>query len=99
MLTIEKKDADTLTLVSDDRNAENMAVQDAFEGMEYPVLAGIWEEAEMGDDGTLRADFTADYWSDLQEALGGVDAPDAAECEQAIIEARRERDGQIAAEG
>lgn len=77
-----------LIVVSDDRNAENVALQECFEGMGYPALAELMEEAETNDEGVLRIEVASDDWADLQEALAFVDVPDGQECSEQVRQAR-----------
>jgi hypothetical protein len=97
MLRIDRLNEDTLTLVSNDANAENVLVQDAAEGMDFPELGDIWAQAEPDENGLLCADFSHELWADLQELLEGVDAPDAPGCIEAIVQARKARDAASAA--
>lgn len=80
--------APLITLVSDDLNAENLAVGDCFEGAEFPELAEKWNATEMNDDGELRVDFPSEEWVDLQEALEIVDLPEGMDLAEEVRQVR-----------
>lgn len=91
-LKVEKLSDDTLRFGSDDESAENVAVEDAFEGMGFPQLHQLWSDAEVGDDGWLWVTVPHEHWPDLREAMDGVDVPDADEIQQEIHTLIRERE-------
>lgn len=68
MLKVERDDAETMVLVSDDANAENAAIQEAVEEG-APHLLENFESCEVGDDGLLRWKLPAPEWSSLMEVL------------------------------
>lgn len=73
MLRIEKAD-DTITFVSDDKNAENNMLGDAInEGA--PHLLGAFEDTPMDDDDLLKFSVARDEWSSVLEILDLLEVP------------------------
>lgn len=70
MLTIARIDATTIRLTSDDADADNAALDDAFEP--YPPLARIFEAVEANEHGDFDIDVPREDWGDLYDALEAV---------------------------
>lgn len=67
MLSIIRSD-DTLTLVSDDKNAENASLGEALEAV-APHLLPDYLEADVGEDGLLRLGVGRDDWESLADVI------------------------------
>lgn len=68
MLTIERTADEILTLVSDDANAENIALSVAVEAA-APHWLKSWNETLVDDEGMLRYAVHRDEWWSLIEVL------------------------------
>lgn len=77
MLTLTRDGDAAVVLASDDRNGENILLDDAI-GTAAPELATAYAETPVGDDGLLRFRVERADWLSLLDALETMeDAPDA----------------------
>lgn len=74
-----ERDERTITVISDDRNAENALLGEAIE-VAAPHLATAYNETPTADDGELRFSVEPDDWQSLLEVLEAMEAeyPEAA---------------------
>lgn len=92
MLTLERKDDLTFTLVSDDRHGENAGLQEAIMENMTQCLQDF-DNTPLDDDGTLRFDVTREHWDDLLNVLeylgleAEVPVPNVEEMYDAVREA------------
>lgn len=82
MLTIGRIDATTVRLTSNDADADNSHLEEAFEG--YPALQAIFEQVKANEHGDYDIDVPKEHWADLVEALGAIggELPGAYEAEE-----------------
>ncbi len=95
MLTLMRSD-DTLTLVSDDRNGENMHLQEAILAS-APHLSRAFMDTATDDDGRLRFVVGKDDWEALADVIEelscmsvGVNPAELASIEEALQSALNE---------
>jgi hypothetical protein len=67
MLSLDRKDEDTFTFISDDANAENATLDEGIESI-MPGLHGEFQQTQV-EDGELRFDVPRDHWDDLLELV------------------------------
>lgn len=68
MFRLDRTDDDTFTLVSDDRNAENVLIGDAISEC-LPHLLPDFEDSPTDDEGLLRFAVKREDWAGLSDAL------------------------------
>jgi hypothetical protein len=80
-----EREGDVFTVISDDENAENVAIGEALENA-APHLLESYEATDTDGDGTLRWPVRKEDWRSLAEAIEIIEGVNPEEQDQAATQ-------------